>query len=567
MAASIGISFGATSACLATQKDGKADVVANEDGQRVTPAMVANTDTEMVVGLAAKQGWIRNAANTITKVKQILGKKFADPAVEHAVKTSSCKIVEKDSNPMYAVQHNGKTKHFSPTHITTVIFRKLMDIAQSKEMSGGKNAVVAVPLNFDEQQKDAVRRAATEAGFHVLRTIPEPVAAAYAHNIGQESPKDSRVALVYRVGGSSIDATVLAVSGGMYRVCGCEWGDVPSVWLVALVYRVGGSSIDATVLAVSGGMYRVLASVRRDHLGGDQLNRIIVDYFVQEFKRKWKADVTENTRAMAKLNTEAEKAKQILSTMPKASCHVESLHEGIDFQCDISRARFESIALSLLQQCLEPIEEAISQAEVKKQAINMVVLCGGSTKIPKLQKLVQDCVQQAEVLNSVSPDEVIAMGAAKQAALLSGKGEENALNEAIAEIPSTARAVMLKVCFLSDKEDLYLYLSTVDDSGSPVLKTLVPARSPIPLHCQHTFPVSQQLSACCVELYEGEQDDTVEKAVLLAKIVLSDLPTGDDDVKVVSVVLHFRREGSLHVTCTEKCSGQADDVTIECATE
>ncbi|CAH1265015.1 HSPA14 [Branchiostoma lanceolatum] len=512
MAASIGISFGATSACLATQKDGKADVVANEDGQRVTPAVVAYTDTEMVVGLAAKQGWIRNAANTITKVKQILGKKYADPAVEHALKISSCKIIEKDSNPMFAVKHEGKTKNFSPSYITTVIFRKLMDIAQSKEMSAVKNAVVAVPLNFDEQQKDAVRQAATEAGFQVLRTIPEPVAAAYAHNIGQENSKESSV---------------------------------------VLVYRVGGSSIDATVLAVSGGMYRVLSSVRRDHLGGDQLNRIIVDYFVQEFKRKWKADVTENTRAMAKLHTEAEKAKQILSTMPKASCHVESLHEGIDFQCDISRARFESIALSLLQQCLEPIEEAITEAEVNKQDIKMVVLCGGSTKIPKLQKLVQDCVPHAEVLNSVSPDEVIAMGAAKQAALLSGKGEENSLNEAIAEIPSTARAVMLK---------------TVDDSGSPVLKTLVPAHSPIPLHCQHTFPVSPQHAACCVELYEGQQDDTVEKAVLLAKIVLSDLPT-DDDKKVVSVVLHFRREGSLHITCTEKSSGQADDVMVECATE
>ncbi|KAI8503510.1 Heat shock 70 kDa protein 14 [Branchiostoma belcheri] len=513
MAASIGISFGATSACLATQKDGKAEVVANEDGQRVTPAVVAYTDTEMVVGLAAKQGWIRNAANTITKVKQLLGKKFTDPDVEHALKMSSCKIVDKDSNPVYAVKHDGKTEHFSPAHITTLIFRKLMDIAQSKETSAVKNAVIAVPLNFDEQQKNAIRKNATEAGFNVLRTIPEPVAAAYAHNIGQESSKDSSV---------------------------------------VLVYRVGGSSIDGTVLAVNGGMYSVLSSVRRDHLGGDQLNSVIVDYFVQEFQRKWKMDVRENKRAMAKLQTEAEKAKQILSTMPKASCHVESLHEGIDFQCDISRARFESISLSLLQKCLEPIEEVISQAEVKKEAIKMVVLCGGSTKIPKLQKLAQECVPQADVLNSVAPDEVIAMGAAKQAALLSGKGEENSLNEAISEIPSTARAVMLK---------------TVDDSGSPVLKTLVPAHSPIPLHCQHSFPVSPQHTACCVELYEGDQEDTVEKAVLLAKIVLSDLPTGEDDAKVVSVALHFRREGSLHVTCTEKSSGQADDVTIECATE
>ncbi|XP_074644816.1 heat shock 70 kDa protein 14-like isoform X3 [Tubulanus polymorphus] len=428
MTSAFGLHFGSTSACLALYKDGKVDVVANDAGERVTPAVVAFTDHDEAVGLSAKQGIIRNAANTVQNVKQLLGCNFSDPAVKKMRQSSTAVIIDKNDQPMYDINFQGKQMLYSPLQIVHLIFKKLMGTAQAHGDGDGDDAVLAVPLNFSHRQMKELSSGAELAGFNILRVINEPSAALLAYDIGQTDIH--------------------------------EFGNV-------IVYKMGGSSLHLTIVNVSNGLYRIISSIENDYIGGSLFDQVLVDHFVGEFKKKWGIEIKNSNRARYKLLNAAENCKHILSKMHEAHSFIESLHEGIDFQCQISRARFDGLCSSLVQRCMEPLVDILNQSEMRRDDIS---------------KFIEGCTDLAQpdiVFHSFTPFPV---------------------------------------------------------------KRIIHAK------------LDEAATRCDIHVLEGKYENTP-----LAHLMLDELPPQ----ALISIVFHIRREGSLHVTCSEKSSGKSCDVHIE----
>ncbi|XP_072922534.1 heat shock 70 kDa protein 14 [Hemitrygon akajei] len=508
--AAIGVHLGGTSSCVAVYKDGRADVVANDSGDRVTPAIVAYRENEKVVGLAAKQGRIRNATNTVVKVKQILGRCFDDPQVQKHLAESKCSLINKDGKPRYEIDTGEQLKVIAPEEVMQLIFEKMKETAQSALGSDVNNVVITVPLDFEKNQKNVLRQAAQAAGFNVLRLIHEPAAALLAFGVGQDAPS----------GKSNV-----------------------------LVYKLGGSSLSITVVEVNSGMYQVLASHADDSIGGECFTETLAQYLASEFQRLFKQNIKESPRAMMKLINSAEVAKHALSTLGSANCFVDSLHEGLDFECAVSRARFESLCATLFSQSIQPIEKLVEEAGLSQSDISKVVLCGGSARIPKLQQMIQDLFRDADLLNSIPPDEVIAVGAATEAALLSGK-ESVALEEEALIAECSARDILAK---------------ETDVTGSDTYTVVFPSGTPLPARRQHAFQAPGTTPSVCLELYQsgGKGCEAVRDKV--AQVVLRDLQLKESSNHEILAILTMKRDGSLHVTCTEQQTGISEAIAIEVA--
>uniref|UniRef100_A0AAY5EX34 Heat shock 70 kDa protein 14 n=1 Tax=Electrophorus electricus TaxID=8005 RepID=A0AAY5EX34_ELEEL len=467
--AAIGVHFGYTCACVAIFKDGRADVVANDAGDRVTPAVVAYRDTEQIVGIAAKQGRIRNAANTVVKVKQILGRRYDDPAAQVHREESKCLVRKFIFYYIHEHQSTDDSKYVSPEEVAKLIFHKMKETAQSALGSDVKDAVITVPFEFGEMQKNALRNAAEKAGFNVLRLIHEPSAALLAYGIGQDCP-----------------------SGKSH----------------VLVYKLGGTSLSVTALEVNSGMYRALATHTDHSTGGESFTHALAQYLAAEFKKLYKHDVSSNPRAMMKLMNSADVAKHTLSTLGGANCFVDSLYDGMDFECNVSRARFELICSNLFNKSIQPIKSLLEQVNLSTSDVNTVVLSGGSARIPKLQQMIRDLLVLGE--DSITVD-----------------------------------------CCASD-----VLVKEVDDSGTDVFTVLFPSGTPLPARRQHTLRGPGSMASVCLELYQAQNP--------LAQVILRDLEPVEE-ARVVVAVLTMKRDGSLHVTCTEQSSGRSEAVTIETA--
>ncbi|XP_052012479.1 heat shock 70 kDa protein 14 isoform X2 [Apodemus sylvaticus] len=329
--AAIGVHLGCTSACVAVYKDGRADVVANDAGDRVTPAIVAYAEREQVVGLAAKQSRIRNISSTVVKVKQILGRSAADPQAQKYITESKCLVTEKNGKLRYEIDTGEETKLVNPEDVARRIFSKMRETAHSVLGSDVNDVVVTVPFDFGEKQKSALGEAAGAAGFNVLRLIHEPSAALLAYGIGQDRP----------TGKSHV-----------------------------LVFKLGGASLSLSVMEVNSGMYRVLSTNTSDDIGGAHFTDTLARYLASEFQRLFRHDVRGNARAMMKLTNSAEVAKHSLSTLGSANCFVDSLYEGQDFDCTVSRARFELLCSPLFNKCIEAVRELLHQTGFTASDIN-----------------------------------------------------------------------------------------------------------------------------------------------------------------------------------------------------
>lgn len=504
--AAIGVHFGYTCACVAVFKDGRADVVANDAGDRVTPAVVAYRDSEQIVGIAAKQGRVRNAANTVVKVKQILGRSFDDTETQAHKAQTKCEVINKGDKPFYKIQLEERTEHIAPQEAAKLILHKMKETAQSALGSDVKEAVITVPFEFADDQKRALRDAAEAAGFHVLRLIHEPAAALLAYNIGQDSHH------------------------GKSHV---------------LVYKLGGTSLSVTALQVSGGMYRVLHTLTDHSIGGERFTEALAQHLASEFKRSFRHDVSSNVRAMLKLMNSADMAKHSLSSLGSANCFVDSLHDGMDFDCNVSRARFELLCSSLFNKSIQPIRTLLEEAGLSTSDINQVVLCGGSARVPRLQQMIQELFPDVELLSSSPPDEVIAVGAALQAGLL--------VNRDPLELDMHREAV--------DVSAADILLKELDEAGSPVFNVLLPCGTPLPARRHHVLKGPGSLSGLCLELYQRLGHEQPEK---LAKIVLRDLPPQEEHHDIDTVVT-MKRDGSVHVSCVEQSSGRSEALTIAAA--
>ncbi|XP_044132694.1 heat shock 70 kDa protein 14 [Bufo gargarizans] len=506
--AAIGVHLGCTCACVAVYKDGRADVVANDAGDRVTPAVVGYLENEVIVGLAAKQNRVRNATNTVVKVKQILGRSSDDPQAQKHISESKCPVVEKGGKLRYEIDAGDAVKLVSPEDVAKLIFSKMKETAQSALGSDVNDVVITVPFDFGENQKKALGEAAVAAGFNILRMVHEPSAALLAYGIGQETPTGKRN---------------------------------------VLVYKLGGTSLSVTMLEVNSGIYRVLATKTYDNIGGVCFTEALAQYLASEFQRSYKQDITGNSRAMMKLMNSADVAKHSLSTLGSANCFVDSLHDGIDFDCSVSRARFELIGSALFNQCIDPIKTLLEQVGVKATDVNQVVLCGGSARIPKLQQLIRDLFPDVELLSSIPPDEVIPIGAAIQAGILLGK-----------ENPSMEADTITIECSASD-----ILVKEADESGAEKFSVLLPSGTPLPARRQHLLQAPGSFTSVCLELYESVRKSSTSENSKFAQIVLKDLQKKDNGVHDILTVLTMKRDGSLHVTCTDKDTGRSEMITLE----
>lgn len=494
---------------MAVYKDGRADVVANDAGDRVTPAIVAYSENEEVVGLAAKQSRIRNISNTVMKVKQILGRSSDDCQAQKYISESKCSVTEKNGKLRFEIDTGEETKFVNPEDVAKLIFSKMKETAHSVLGSDANDVVITVPFDFGEKQKNALGDAARAAGFNVLRLIHEPSAALLAYGIGQDSP----------TGKSNV-----------------------------LVFKLGGTSLSISLMEVNSGLYRLLSTSTDNNIGGARFTETLAQYLASEFQRSFRHDVRGNSRAMMKLMNSAEVAKHSLSTLGSANCFLDSLYEGQDFDCNISRARFELLCSPLFNKCIDAIRDLLKQSGLTAEDINTVVLCGGSSRIPKLQQLIRDLFPTGELLNSIPPDEVTPIGAALEAGILIGK--ENLLVENCVKVECSAKDILVK---------------GLDESGAQSFAVLFPSGTPLPARRQHTLQAPGSLSSVCLELYESEGKSSAVEENKFAQVVLQDLDKKESGLRDILAVLTMKRDGSLHVTCTDQETGKCEALTVEVA--
>lgn len=421
MAAAFGIHVGNSSACLALHSNGAVSVIANDSGDRVTPAILALNGTEWDIGLPAKIGQARNRS-TLTNNKSLLNDDFTDDNINTVTAESSCKVISDEDNIIkYEFSSNETVIYTTPDDIATKIYSKFFTIASNSARTNcDLKTVLAAPLKWSKNSRQRLITAAELAGFDVLQVISEPAAAVLAYGVGETNKEEEHY---------------------------------------VLVYRLGGSSCDATVLYVNGGMMSIENSVHRADLGGKLLTHDLVDYIAKEFCQKWKLDPKESRKSMNKLFHHADSCKHILSTLSSAHVFIESLLDGVDCSQNISRARFENAISSKMSMFMEPIHQVLNYNGLE-QKINKIILCGGSMKVPKLQAAVTTLLPQAKVLSGISPDEVIAEGCARQAGFLLEIGHNQNLTDIHMDAQFSSKNIHAKyldksICIFPENTALY----------------------------------------------------------------------------------------------------------------
>ncbi|XP_065019530.1 heat shock cognate 70 kDa protein-like [Musa acuminata AAA Group] len=491
----IGIDLGTTSSCVAVWQHGRVEIIADDQGNRTTPSSVAFTGTQRFIGNEAQNQVVMNPTNTIFDVKRLIGRRFSDPSVQNDMRSWPFKVIDgQGDRPLIVVQYKGEEQQFTAEEITSMILVKMREIAESYLGCATDDVVITVPAYFSDHQREATKNAGAIAGLNIVGLINEPTAAAIAYGLHKRSSSETNV----------------------------------------LIFDLGGGTFDVSVLTISQGVFEVKATAGDAHLGGEDFDNRMVSHFVDEFKRQHRKDISGNPRKLRKLKIACEKAKRTLSSTNRATIEIDSLFEDSDFSSTITRNLFEELNDDLFTKCADTVKKCLRDAKMDKSSIHDVVLIGGSTRIPRVQQLLQELFDGKELCKSINPDEAVAYGAAAKAAMLRGDDHEN-----------------LHDMLLLDVAPLSLGL----EAGGGNMVVVIPRNTVVPTKKERVLSTPVHKPRACIKVYEGERCTTRDNN-LLGRFELCGIPSAQDSSLEIDVCFDIDADGILDLSIYDKTMGK-----------